>query len=54
MDIQQKNNPDTLESNFLPVFLSEVRYLQPYQEVMTSLEPYTMDGSRSQLVYNIW
>jgi hypothetical protein len=47
MDIQLKNNPDTLESKFLPVFLSEVRYLAPYQVVMTSLEPYLMDGSRS-------
>jgi hypothetical protein len=54
MDIQQKNNPDTLESNFLPVFLSEVAYLVSYQVGSISLKPYTMDGRRSQLVYNTW
>jgi hypothetical protein len=54
MDIQQKNTSDTLESNFFPIFLSEVRYLVPYHIDMTSLELYIKDGSRSKLVYNIW
>jgi hypothetical protein len=37
MEIQQKNTPDTLESSFLPVFLSEVRYLVPYLVAMTQI-----------------
>jgi hypothetical protein len=54
MGIQQKDTPETLESNSYLLFLSEVRYLVPCQVVMTSLEPYTMDGSRLQLVHNTW